>query len=128
MNKGQGRTGHLYQGRYKAILVDTTMTARQREKSVIAVLLHDLGHHSLNDQIKDYVDPTKSITELSEEEKEMFTRITTTFGASVLAGIDELVPISAIVRNCDLHYNGFYHSKKTENLPSEKDISIESRL
>ncbi len=100
----------------------------QKKTIVIVALLHDIGRHSLNDHVKAYIDPTKSIRELSDEEKEVFTRLTSSFGASILESVIELRSFAYYVKCCGLHFNGFYQSQSYTDNPSKKKLPIESRI
>ena len=104
------------------------ITPVQKKKTIIVALLHDLGRYSLNDQVKGYIDPTKSIRALTDEEKEIFIRLTTSFGSSILESIIELRSFAHCVKCCGLHYNGFYRYQSYGDHPSKKKIPIESRI
>ncbi|MBP7651975.1 GAF domain-containing protein [Candidatus Dependentiae bacterium] len=102
-----------------------------KRKIAIASLLHDLGNKCLSDQIKSYDEPTKSIKLLSNEEREEYSAITTSFGAAVIASIDELADIAPIVKWHQAHYNGVYNHKKlnqNNDIPKFEDIPVESRI
>ncbi|HPG30857.1 MAG TPA: GAF domain-containing protein [bacterium] len=102
-----------------------------KRRIAIASLLHDLGNKCLSEQIKSYDEPTKSVKSLSNEEREEYSAITTSFGSAVIAGIDELADIAPIIKWHQAHYNGVYNHKKLNNnpeIPKFENIPIESRI
>ena len=104
------------------------ITPAQKETIVIVALLHDIGRYSLNEQVKAYIDPTKSIRPLTREEKEMFNRLTSSFGTSILESIAQLRTFAFFVKCCGLHYNGFYEYQSYADNPFKDNLPIESRI
>jgi|GEM_PF-4759718 len=96
--------------------------------TAISALLHDIGKYALNDNVKGYIEPTNSIRSLSQEEKEVFNRLTGSFACSILESIEALRPYSFFVKCVYLHFNGFYCSKIYGDNPSASQIPIESRI
>jgi len=99
-----------------------------KKRTVIAALLHDIGKYSLNDHVKGYIDPTKSIRELTAQEKEVFTRFTSSFGALILEGVIELRSFAHYIRLCGHHFNGVYQYQFYSGSPSKNELPIESRI
>ncbi len=107
---------------------DIQIADAQKKTTVIAALLHDIGKHSLNDQVKAYMDPTKSIQRLSKEEKQVFNRLISSFGCSILESITNLRPFANLVKCCFLYFNDIYSDQENTDYPSEEKIPIESRI
>ncbi len=105
-----------------------SITPDQKKTITITALLHDIGRHSLNDQVKAYIDPTKSIRAINEEEKEVFSRLTSSFGNSILESITQLRPFAHYVKCCGLHYNGYYQYQSYADNPSKENLPVESRI
>ena len=104
------------------------MTRSFKKDTVISALLHDIGRHSLSDQIKAYIDPTKSIRKLTPTEKETFNRLTSSFGCSILESITELRPYADRVKYAWYHYNGTYNDPMYKAVPCRDRIPLESRI
>lgn len=106
----------------------TWITEAQKKTTVIVALLHDIGKHSLNDQVKAYMDPTKSIQRLNKEEKKMFNRLISSFGCSIIESITELRPFAQFVKYCFLDFKGCNSLQNNTENPFKENIPIESRI
>lgn len=104
------------------------ITQEQKKTTVIVALLHDIGKHSLNDQVKAYIDPTKSVRAINKEEKEVFNRLVSSFGGSILESIVKLRAFAFPVKCCGFHFNGFYEYQFYADDPSEDKLPVESRI
>lgn len=104
------------------------ITPVQIKTTISVALLHDIGRHSLNDPIKVYIDPIKSIRALTNEEREVFTRFTSSFGALILESVFELRSFACYVKCCGLHFNDVYQYQSYTDDSSKKELPIESRI
>ncbi|MGR3319842.1 MAG: GAF domain-containing protein [Candidatus Anammoxibacter sp.] len=101
---------------------------KKRNNIARAALLHDLGTQCLSEKVKGYVDPSKCVNSITQEEREMYANITSSFGAYILSGIEQLKDLALTVKSFDLHFNGNYKSKIPGIILKGKDIPIESRI
>jgi response regulator RpfG family c-di-GMP phosphodiesterase len=107
---------------------DRAVTPAQKKTTVTVALLHDIGKHSLNSQVKAYIDPTKSIRALSREEKEVFNRLVSSFGCSILESIVQLRSFAYLVKYSGLYFNDFHKEEFFEDNPSREKIPVECRI
>ena len=110
------------------LLKNQRITPAQKKTTVIVALLHDIGKHSLNDQVKAYIDPTKSIRALNTEEKKVFNRLVSSFGCSILESINELRSFAYLVKYSGRYFKDFYKNESFEDNPSKDKLPIECRI
>ncbi|MGR3178549.1 MAG: GAF domain-containing protein [Candidatus Anammoxibacter sp.] len=109
---------------YEALLIPD----KKRNNVARAALLHDLGSQCLSEKVKDYADPSKCVNSITQEEREMYANVTSSFGAYILAGIEQLKDLALIVKYCDLNFNGYYKNNLPGVILKGEDIPIESRV
>ncbi|MDD9304295.1 MAG: GAF domain-containing protein [Desulfobacter sp.] len=105
-----------------------TITFEQKKTTVIVALLHDIGKHALNDQVKAYIDPTKSIRELNRNETRVFNRLVSSLGCSIMESIHELRSFAYLVKYSGSYFNDSDTKESFEDNPSKEKLPIECRI